>query len=389
MRSPHLPFIICEAVNYSFEQGCACGESALAFAYFGYLKIWFEDDFMGGQRWGNMALKILQNAKQQGPFIRTRFVLYSLVFCWGRTLRKCAEQDLFETYELGMKHGDVATASVILGSHFRWLVWEGDKLIPLREKGEQYLKQIAKYNIEAAKVVLGEMLYIHVLTGLPWKQSFAVFDGMICDERSLLAGALSNKNRVLAFGIYLSRFFREFSMANYNEASNWAKLALPYSKALPPLPVKILFTVARGIIAFRMYREGKGEIYFNEGKDMLNEMEKWVKYSEHNAKNKFLMLEAEFHASTCEVNKAKEKYEASIRSARNYGRVNDQGLAYELMGDYLSSISEIPQAIECYKLAHKYYMQWGAVAKAEKIQKEQDLTDENTGNNPTKHERDW
>ena len=72
------------------------------------------------------------------------------------------------------------------------------------------------------------------------------------------------------------------------------------------------------------------------------------------------------------------------------GRIHDQSLAYELMGDYLSSILEIPQATECYKRAHKCYMQWGAVAKANKIQEDHqlDLEGGEIENNQMKHGRD-
>jgi len=48
------------------------------------------------------------------------------------------------------------------------------------------------------------------------------------------------------------------------------------------------------------------------------------------AENKVLLLEAEYFASKCNRNSAKEKYEASIKSARDHGFVHEQGLAYEV-----------------------------------------------------------
>jgi len=224
---------------------------------------------------------------------------------------------------------------------------------------------------------------------------------MICDENFLLLDALSKKNLALAMGIYWRRFFFDFWMGNYSEARGWAVKALSYSKCSGPSMINIKCTVARGLTAFRLYREGKGTEFFNEGKEMLNGLEKWLKvsmdwkkglkFSEHFVKNKVLLLQAELYASNCEVRKAKETYEASIRSATNYGRINDQAHAYEMMGDYLTSILEIPEATDCYRMAHKCYIQWGATAKAKKIQEDHhlDLAGGRLKNNNVKHGRGW
>merc|ERR1712176_418130 len=89
----------------------------------------------------------------------------------------------------------------------------------------------------------------------------------------------------------------------------------------------------------------------------------------------------------CNRNKSIEKYEASIRVARDNGFVHEMGIANEFMGHYLASIVELEESTECYKQAYKCYMQWGATAKAEKIQEDHNL-DLETTNNTLKHSRD-
>ena len=216
---------------------------------------------------------------------------------------------------------------------------------------------------------------------------------MICDEAYLLADALSKQNRNLVSSIYFRRFFEAFWSCQYSEALKWSKFAMEHSTISGPKMIKMFLYVTMGFVEFQLYREGKGEIHYNKGKEMLNALEKRSRdCSEDLFNNKLLLLQAEHFAAICEVEKAKEAYDASIRTARNFGRVNDQALAYELQGNYLSSIVEITQATESYKNAYNCYMKWGNLTKAKQIQENHRLdlaVDAEIEINPMKHRRDW
>ncbi|KAL7535170.1 LOW QUALITY PROTEIN: hypothetical protein ACHAXR_008832 [Thalassiosira sp. AJA248-18] len=396
-----VPVIVCEMVNYSLEQGLACGESALSFCYFGYLKMWLEGkEYLLFSNYFTFSLssppslsvtlilarRLLGRSALGGHGagnsgqIKTLEPFYS-------PIRESAQQ-LFNTYELCMKFGDVASACPALVTHLRWLLLDGYKLSSLSDMYDLYFEQMFKYNRPAALLMILDRITVDLLLGVPC-EVFSIFDGMICDENSLLADALVQKNLVVVMAIYYRRFLGDFLMGNYRGANKWSKLLFSHQKySQPPILINIILTGARGIVAFRLYREGGGEIYFKEGKRILDELEKWLERSEHLVKNKFLLLQAEYYAANCEVKKAKDAYEVSIRTARNYGRVHEQGLAYELMGHYKESICEYPEATECFKNAFSCYMDWGAVAKATKI-REEHLDEEEIEKISTKHKREW
>ncbi|KAL7536761.1 hypothetical protein ACHAXR_007383 [Thalassiosira sp. AJA248-18] len=92
----------------------------------------------------------------------------------------------------------------------------------------------------------------------------------------------------------------------------------------------------------------------------------------------------------CNVVAAKESYDLSVEVARDNGYVHEQGLAYECKAKYLKSIVEDQDAERCFMSAHTCYMQWGAVAKANKLWKDYDLgsSTEHTEICNTKHERE-
>ncbi len=74
-----------------------------------------------------------------------------------------------------------------------------------------------------------------------------------------------------------------------------------------------------------MFRDGGGEEHLDEGKKVLDKMKAWSKCSDTNFNNKLLLLEAEYHASMCDIKAAKVAFEASVRSARDHGLVQEQG----------------------------------------------------------------
>mmetsp|Transcript_17647 Transcript_17647/g.31915 ORF Transcript_17647/g.31915 Transcript_17647/m.31915 type:complete len:184 (+) Transcript_17647:88-639(+) len=163
-------------------------------------------------------------------------------------------------------------------------------------------------------------------------------------------------------------FDQDYTKAN---KCSEAILALPSSKLLK---IQLVFhTFFTGLIAFEMHRDGAGEEQLAKGKDVLDKMKIWSKCSTPNFDNKLLLLEAECHASMCHIKAAKVAFEASGRSARDHGLIHEQGLACELYGKFLTSIVEADEALRWLKCAHTCYMQWGAVAKAERMWTEHNL----------------
>ena len=169
--------------------------------------------------------------------------------------------------------------------------------------------------------------------------------------------------------IYYARFFAAAWFGNMKEASDASKKILTFaSRWLGPMPIRVYHTFFNGIVNFQLYREGGGDAYFDEGVRMLGVLKKWEQCSALIVKRSMtLLLSAEFYASNCEVNKAKETYKATIQSSKTY---SEQAVAYEKLGNYLSEICEVSEAQEMHKNAYVCYKKWGAKAVADKLLKE-------------------
>ncbi len=242
---------------------------------------------------------------------------------------------------------------------------------------------------ELAKVALIYVSMIETLIGAK-SNAFDVFEGSIPSENFILADARVRQNMVYIELIHTRRFFTSFWFGDYQAANDLYDTTL--SQASPTL-WSIPIQWYRGIVAFQLYREGEGEEWLEEGKKMLQKFEDLVRLSSTNSfECKFLLLRAEYCASSCEIINAKVFFDASIKSARDHGFIDDQGLAYECYGKFLASILDNNAALNCFKSAHMCYLQWGALALAENIWNKYKL-DTSVGGvsqvHASKHDRSW
>ena len=72
--SPYLPLVTCAMVNYSLQNGVV-EESATAFAVFGYFKIFLEENFEEGKRWGDIALNVMDS---NSAFTPSKYIILSI-----------------------------------------------------------------------------------------------------------------------------------------------------------------------------------------------------------------------------------------------------------------------------------------------------------------------
>ena len=173
---------------------------------------------------------------------------------------------------------------------------------------------------------------VDVLAGNKSSNPYAIFNGKICNKESLLADAQSRMHFQLVEGVHLQNFFVSFWMGDYDEAVKASDIAMSFPSAKMPKVQLVYHIFYRGIVAFHLYRDGEGEKWLNEGNDMQDQVEVWVKNSKPIFENKLILLEAEHYASMCNVVAAKESYELSIKIARDNGYIHEEGLAY---GEYL------------------------------------------------------
>jgi len=381
--SHYLPLIGCAAVNYSLQNGI-CEESAIGFLILGYFKASLEGKYEEGRYWMCVVYKIIENAGDKctnleslnkiGPSAISRVDIMATMFLnfFYCPLKQSAFR-LLKLYQKVMAIGDIESSFYAL--HFSLILsfHSGEKLPLISNSTQELIKSMLKHSKEGAKMAMLNKILIDSLVGNPSDAIFTDFGGVIVDEHSLLTDAQSKNNFSFMELIHFRRFLSAFWIGDYDEAYKCSKAisALPISRLLKIQMV--CHTFLKGLMAFQTFRDGGGEKWLDEGKQVFNKMERWVKHCPANFANKLLLLEAEHHASMCNIIAAKAAYEASVRSARDNCLVHEQGLACELYGRFLLSVIETDESLIWFKCAHACYLQWGAVAKAEQVWNDHNL----------------
>jgi len=183
---------------------------------------------------------------------------------------------------------------------------------------------------------------------------------------------------------------KSFWAGDYGNAELYCRRVLSLPSAKTPVFQSIYFTFYRGLIGFLRFRDNESEEQYGIGLDAITKIEFWLQFSRSNFENKLYLLKAELEASMRNLDAASKLYEASVKSANDCGRVHEKGLAFEFMGNFLSSVADDPTgARACMKKSHACYLQWGALGKAAILREKYNLNDDALERDPTssKHER--
>mmetsp|Transcript_31482 Transcript_31482/g.66661 ORF Transcript_31482/g.66661 Transcript_31482/m.66661 type:complete len:968 (+) Transcript_31482:45-2948(+) len=364
LSSPYLPLLTFDFVRYSLKNKFCTTETAVAFASFGLFNIYLIQDYAAGKYWANIVLDMLKKARARSAYVRAKWIVHGHIMIWFIPL-KTTVKNLFRTYQLGMKIGDFNNSMYPLVLSSSYALFEGENLALLSQSFNGNLKMMMKYNIACAKFAVIDKDMIDTLRGED-TNPFSIFEGLYANDEDLINHAQEENNMNLLEYIYLRRFILSFWKGDYENAETCAKVALSFPSAKWPKLLSMYFSFFRGLIAFQRYRETQSEEQLRNGIESICKFEVWVNLSPANFENKLTLLNAEQQASLPNIKQAKVLYKASIESARDNGRVHEQGLAYEMMGKFLLSVSnESTQAMECLEKARTCYNQWGALGKAE------------------------
>lgn len=99
--------------------------------------------------------------------------------------------------------------------------------------------------------------------------------------------------------------------------------------------------------------------------------------SDHNFACKLRLLEAEQQSLTERHSQAIEVYDASIKAAKSFGFIHEQGLACEKAALYFKRVQRNEKAVEYFHQARECYREWGSSMKVAVIQRELDALNPN------------
>jgi len=123
-----------------------------------------------------------------------------------------------------------------------------------------------------------------------------------------------------------------------------------------------------GIVSFCRALSSHNRDGYKEGVAVLAFLKKWAGINRQTFENKYMLLEA--MVSEFEDDKAEGLYIRAIDLARKGQFIHEEGMAHELLGDYMFRRNIKPRAFRCYSEAMRCYRDWNAMAVVERLQRD-------------------
>ena len=232
--------------------------------------------------------------------------------------------------------------------------------------------KLSKYSANYS--VIDSMLLME-LTGKSI-DSFSSFGDSICSLDDLRSEAESSHANDWLYHFHGIKMLTSYWRGDFMAAEELFHVAFAHPIAKMPQFLLIYHTFFGGLIALYLYRQvgGSDDQRLNQGREMMEKLEKWAQTSLAVYENKWLLLKAEYCASIGEHDQALLLSRASILSAKDHGNIHELALAFELLGHFYCSTDGCgADSNECFGKACVYYKQWGADAVAEKLIHKHDL----------------
>jgi len=175
----------------------------------------------------------------------------------------------------------------------------------------------------------------------------------------------ANEDRLAQACVYTLRLYFAVLFNDFAGAANVADLADEFEHHLSASPLHTVYALCRGLVAARSTPQRRDIL-----KTCLHTLRQAHARGAAFAEPKVYILEAELARVQDKPNLALERWEKAAECARRLGYANDEALAYELAARECENQARADFAKLFSRNAYQAYVRWGAVAKANQLERE-------------------
>uniref|UniRef100_A0A7S2DVG6 Uncharacterized protein n=1 Tax=Helicotheca tamesis TaxID=374047 RepID=A0A7S2DVG6_9STRA len=365
-----LPLVTFRMVRLSVKYGLSY-VSAFAFAAYGMIVSAFLGNSKEGNRFGKIALSILEKFDTKELTSRTVAIVWFFITPW-REHSLCDSLEHFtNASKIGMEVGDHEYALYNLTNFTTFSLFCGRPLAILQDECAGFQEYASSLNQDIAKQII-----------TPFRQGMLNLMGR-SDDPLILRGAAMNEDDFfetevppqnhpfMSHLVLYNRMFLAYTFGEYKVAAEIADMSrTSISKALPGMFIVVNHVFYDGLAASALARESKASNrkYKKTMKVAIKKMKTWTAQTPSNCLHKLRLLEAEHDVMRRKKTSACKAYEAAIEAAHKSGVTQDEALAHERAALFFRELGDEKKASRYLAIAHQLYLDWGADAKSSQLQ---------------------
>jgi predicted ATPase len=365
--------LACRMIQLSVQYGL-CKQSAFGFAVYGMALCGALADYEEAYEAGKLAWVIMDNFQAKDIVARCSTVVCGCINIWVEPLQAILPQ-LMEAYNATISSGDPEFALLSLRHYIAISLHSGRPLGDAADHCRTLVKDATLYRMQLMST-LNESLWqaIMNLSERCGSSDPTILSGQVMQEEEYILSLTEKNNNIGTCFFYLMKLTLACIFGSFDLAVNMHKKCMEYDlpKTMMGKFESITCTFYGGLAALVMKRERPEESasYEDVINNSIDKMEKWASVSSWNCEHKLALLQAETLWTSGDMQGAAKAYEKATRLALEHGFPNEEGLARERYGAFLSS-DEIGDGVfsrRQYDLAYEAYAKWGAQRKCLELQ---------------------
>jgi PAS domain S-box-containing protein len=368
-NAPQLaPLVFMDLVNLSLKHGNFY-MSPFGFICFGFILSAALGDLAGGDRFGKLALRLVDKLKTPQAKAITYLFHATVLQHWTEPIRNSIPL-LEDGIEAGLTVGDFTNVSTMLLIRDYHSYFAG---YPLEQVDSEMTSHIATiYQFQQNSVANYHNLYHQAALNMMGKGNDPLdLKGPLSNSETMLPQHIAANERSIVLNHYLHPMIFHYLFEDYQTALDLGKKAEAYLDgglgAFSTLP----FIMFDSLIHLGLWNQLSKEERKHAQKRILGnlkKLKKWAKFSPDNNLHRVALVEAELARVLGNSSEAREFYDEAVHLAQENQFMQDEALANELAGRFYLQRGMDNLARYYLRLAHRGYQNWGAVVKVRHLE---------------------
>ncbi|HEV3499202.1 MAG TPA: AAA family ATPase, partial [Bradyrhizobium sp.] len=361
--------VVCRMAALSLEHGNSDG-SCLAYAWLGSVLGMYFGDYQAGFRFGRLGLDLVE--KRGLDRFRARVYLVFAVHVVNWTQNLSMSRDLLRrAFAAAQVAGDLSYLAYSCLDLVTNFLARGDPLGEAEREAENGLEFVRKMSFGlTSDCMIGQLRLIRMLRGL--RPTFTSLDGTEFDEGSFEQRLESKPQLAIAASWY---WIRKLQACVY--AGDHASAIAAASKAASVLwTTPTQFELAEYHFYAALARATCCDMAATEERPQhlealashLKQIAIWVDNCPATFANRAALVGAELARLEARELDAERLYEEAIRSAREHGFVQNEGLAHEVAARFYAARGFETISHAYLRNARHCYLRWGALGKVRQLE---------------------
>jgi PAS domain S-box-containing protein len=358
---------LCHMLNVSMKYGTT-DASTHAYAWFGTTLGSAYRRYSEGYRFGKLACDLVEKHKFLAYRARTYFSM-EMVVLWTKPIGIALDY-IRAAFRAGVDGGDLNIACFSCNHTITDLLLRGDHLDEVWLESERGLDVVRKVQFrDVIDVIVSQQRFIENMRGRT--ASFSTFSDAQFDEKAFEAQLTEDRMATMVDWYWILKLQARFISGDYEAAiaaAQKAKALLWASDA----HIQLLDYYYYGALAVAAAYETVPPVRQREWYSLLTahreQLREWSENYPPTFVDKYALVSAEIARLEARDAEAMRLYEQAIRSARDHGFVQNEGVAHEVAARFYAARGFDTIAHAYLREARRCYLRWGAFGKVRQLE---------------------